>query len=73
VQVGNLLRLDTRAFEPVINVLTVEKRNQEGWPRFEIQARGGGFAAAGLNWRSAFAAEMYVEADDSSAGYGRSV
>jgi len=75
VQVGNLLRLDTRAFEPVINVLTVEKRNQEGWPRFEIQARGGGFAAAGLNWRSAFAAEMYVEADEVGRrrGFSRSV
>ena len=75
IQISSLLRLDTRGFEPILNILVVEDRNSEGWPRFEIKANGGGFAAAGLNWKSKYAAEMYVECDDDGRrrGFTKSV
>lgn len=69
IEVTNLLRLDTKRFQPVINVL-VQKREGPGCsPRFEIQSRGEGHAASGINWRSSQSAEIYVESD--SSGYRR--
>jgi hypothetical protein len=64
LQLSSLLRLDPRGFEPILNILVMEGQNSEGWPRFEIQATSGGFAAAGLNWKSKYAAEMYIESDE---------
>ncbi|MGD8634485.1 MAG: hypothetical protein PVF85_13000 [Anaerolineales bacterium] len=75
LQLSSLLRLDPRGFEPILNILVLEDENSEGWPRFEIKARGGGFAAAGLNWKSKFAAEMYIESDEEGRrrGFSKSV
>ncbi|MGD8864328.1 MAG: hypothetical protein PVI81_01930 [Anaerolineales bacterium] len=75
LQLSSLLRLDSRGFEPILNILVMEDENSEGWPRFEIKARGGGYAAAGLNWKSGYAAEMYIEADEEgrSRGFTKSV
>lgn len=75
LQLSSLLRLDPRGFEPILNILVVEDKNSEGWPRFEIKAKGGGFAASGLNWKSKYAAEIYVECDEEGRrrGFTRSV
>jgi len=75
LQLSSVLRLDTRGFEPILNILVTEDKNSEGWPRFEIKARGGGFAAAGLNWMSKHSAEMYIEADEEGRrrGFTKSV
>jgi hypothetical protein len=68
IQVSNLLRLDARGFEPVINVLLERRQSPGGNPRFEIRSKDG-FAAAGINWRTEFAAEIYAEGD--AIGYRR--
>ena len=75
LNLSSLLRLDPRGFDPILNILVVEHKNPEGWPRFEIKAKGGGFAAAGLNWKSKQAAEIYVECDEEGRrrGFTRSV
>jgi hypothetical protein len=75
LQLSSLLRLDPRGFEPILNILVMEAKNSEGWTRFEIKAQGGGYAAAGLNWKSRYAAEMYIEADEEgrSRGFTKSV
>lgn len=75
LQLSSVLRLDPRGFEPILNILVREDRNTEGWPRFEIKARGGGFAAAGSNWMSKYAAEMYIESDEEGRrrGFTKSV
>ena len=69
IAVTNLLRLDTKRFQPVINVLVQKSKGPGGSPRFEIQSRGEGYAASGINWMSSQSAEIYVESD--SSGYRR--
>lgn len=69
IAVTNLLRLDTNSFKPVMNVLVQKSEGPGGSPRFEIQSRGEGHAASGINWRSPQSAEIYVESD--SSGYRR--
>jgi hypothetical protein len=75
LQVSNLLRLDQRAFAPMINVMIIKTEAASGLPRFEIHSSVQGFAAAGINWMSSTAAEMYVEADDAGRrrGFTKSV
>lgn len=75
LQVSSLLRLDLRGFEPILNILVMEQENSEGWPRFEVRANGGGYAAAGLNWKSKYAAEIYIESDEDGRrrGFSKSV
>jgi hypothetical protein len=75
LRLSSLLRLDSRGFEPILNILVVEDENSEGWPRFEVRANAGGFAAAGLNWKSKYAAEMYIESDEEGRrrGFTKSV
>ncbi len=75
LQLSSVLRLDPRGFEPILNILVTEAQNSEGWPRFEIKAMGGGYAAAGLNWKSKYAAEMYIESDEEGRrrGFSKSV
>lgn len=75
IQVTNLLRLDTRAFTPILNVMITRTEATSGLPRFEIRSTVQGFAAAGINWMSSTAAEMYIEADDSGRrrGFTKSV
>ncbi len=63
IHVTNLLRLDTRAFSPILNVMIVRADADSGLPRFEIRSTVQGFAAAGVNWMSSTAVEVYVEAD----------
>jgi len=69
IAVLNLLRLDSKRFQPVINVLVQKSEGMGGSPRFEIQSRGEGHAASGINWMSSQSAEIYVESD--SSGYRR--
>jgi len=68
LQVSNLLRLDARGFEAVINVLIQRRQTPDGSPRYEIRSKDG-FAAAGVNWRTPFSAEIYAEGD--AIGYRR--
>ncbi len=68
IMMSNLLRLDPRGFQPLINVLVERRHTPDGLPRFEIQSSNG-FAAAGINWRTQYAAEIYAEGDPS--GYRR--
>ena len=62
LEVSNLLRLDTRGFEPVLNVLIERRHTPDGLPRYEIKSSNG-FAAAGINWQTEHAAEIYAEGD----------
>jgi len=62
VQEAEFLRLDPSLFVPQINVLVVESRTPDGWPRFEIHSDEELQAAAGLNWCGDLFAEVYVEA-----------
>lgn len=75
LQVSNLLRLDPRAFTPIMNIMIIKTEAASGLPRFEIQSSVQGYAAAGINWMSSTAAEMYVEADDAGRrrGFTKSV
>ncbi len=75
VEVTNLLRLDARAFTPILNVMIMRTQSASGLPRFEIRSSVQGFAAAGVNWMSSTAAEIYIEADESGRrrGFTKSV
>jgi hypothetical protein len=68
IMVSNLLRLDPRVFQPLLNVLVEQRHTPDGHPRFDIQSSNG-FAAAGINWRTQYAAEIYAEGDQ--PGYRR--
>jgi GNAT superfamily N-acetyltransferase len=74
-RVMELLRLDLREFEPVINVLVVEARAPGGWPRYEIRSGDQVHVAAGLNWKGPTFAEVYVDVDPAlrGRGFGKSV
>ncbi len=75
VQVAEVLRLDLREFEPIINVLVVETRSPGGWPRYEIRSGEAVYVAAGLNWKGPTFAEVYLDVDPSvrGRGFGKSV
>jgi hypothetical protein len=62
VQEAEVLRLDPSLFVPQVNVLVVESRTPDGWPRFEIHSGEALQAAAGLNWRGDHFAEVYIQA-----------
>ena len=74
-EVLDLLRLDSRSYAPIINVLVVETIAPEGLPRFEIRSGGEALAAAGLNWVGDLYAEVYLEVHPEAVGkpYGKSV
>jgi hypothetical protein len=61
IHISELLRLDVREFEPILNVLVIEKSAPDF--RFEIHAKSGSKAIAGLNWKGSTFAEVYLEAD----------
>jgi hypothetical protein len=63
VREAEILRLDPSLYVPQINVLVLESRTPDGWPRFEIHSGDKLQAAAGLNWRGDHFAEVYVEAE----------
>lgn len=72
---AELLRLDLRAFRPMVNVLVVETQSPGGWPRYEIRSGQTVFGAAGLNWKGPAFAEVYLEVSPEArqTAYGRSV
>jgi len=63
VREAEFLRLDPSLYVPQINVLVLESRTPDGWPRFEIRSGEMLQAAAGLNWKGDHFAEVYVEAE----------
>jgi hypothetical protein len=65
-----LLRLEPSAYEPILNVLVVERQAPGGLPRYEIETAHGLHAAAGLNWQGSHFAEVYLDADDRGRGSG---
>ncbi len=75
MQAAEVLRLDLREFQPVINVLVVETRSPGGWPRYEIRSGDTVYVAAGLNWKGPTFAEVYLDVDPSvrGRGFGKSV
>jgi hypothetical protein len=70
-----LYRSDPGTFPTEFNVLIVESTTPDGLKRFEIRSRQEVVAAAGLNWRSPYFAEVYVEGTPEaiSRGLTRSV
>ena len=70
VREAEILRLDPAMFVPQINVLVLESRTPDGWPRFEIHTGEMLQAAAGLNWRGDQFAEVYLEAQPAAAARG---
>jgi len=71
----DLLRVDSRSYSPLLNVLVVESTAPGGLPRFEIRSGGVTHAAAGLNWIGELYAEVYLETSPEALGkpYGKSV
>ncbi len=67
--------LRRESFSPVINVLVTRNPSPDGLPRYEIRQGERVLAAAGLNWRSPFFAEIFVHTDEAvrERGHGRSV
>ena len=70
VREAEILRLDPSLFVPQINVLVLESRTPDGWPRFEIHSGELLQAAAGLNWSGDHFAEVYVEAMPAAVARG---
>jgi hypothetical protein len=70
-----LLRCDPRAFQPLINVLVVESKTDQDWPRYEIKSRDVVQAASGINWMGEKFGEIYVEStrEGQTRGFRRSV
>jgi hypothetical protein len=62
-RITELLRLDPRSFEPILNVLVMEVHMPSGLPRYEIKTKSGSHAAAGINWMGERFSEIYLEAD----------
>ena len=69
-RVNEIHRLDLAFYDRVMNILAVRNENSSGWPRYEITSRKGGFAAAGVNWLSSHAAEIYTDADEEGRNRG---
>jgi hypothetical protein len=69
-RVFDIHRLDLAFYDRVMNILAVRNENSSGWPRYEIASRRGGFAAAGVNWLSPHAAEIYTDADEEGRNRG---
>ena len=69
-RISEIHRLNLSFYDRVINILAVRKENSSGWPRYEITSRKGGFAAAGVNWLSPYAVEIYTDADEEGRSRG---
>jgi hypothetical protein len=69
-RVNEIHRLDLGFYDRVMNILAVRNENSSGWPRYEINSRKGGFAAAGVNWLSTHAVEIYTDADEEGRNRG---
>jgi len=66
-QVNRIYELDVSSFRPVINVMV--QPGQSAF-RYEIHTQGRVVAAAGVNWRSAHLADMYVYTEQGFKGRG---
>ena len=62
-------------FKPLINVLVQRAAGSDGALRYEIRAQDRVRAWAGVNWRSDYFAEVYVEVEQAvrGRGWGRAV
>lgn len=62
-------------FKPLINVLVQRATGSDGAPRYEIRAQDRVRAWAGVNWRSDYFAEVYVQVEQAvrGRGWGRAV
>lgn len=69
-RISEIHRLNLSFYDRVMNILAVRKENSSGWPRYEITSRKGGFAAAGVNWLSPHAVEIYTDADEEGRSRG---
>jgi len=69
-EVLGLYRLDPAKFDPELNILVVSNPAPDGSPRFEISSNGAVHAAAGVNWRSPYFAEVYVYTEPAARGRG---
>jgi hypothetical protein len=69
-----IYRLDSRRFQPEINVLVRREAAHDGTPRAVIESQGMR-ATAGLNWQSPAFVELFVHVDPGARqrGWGRSV
>jgi len=61
--IWHILRTDAEHFMPLINVLVTQERGPGRQPRWQIRAQERVIAAAGVNWRSSYWAEIYVAAE----------
>lgn len=74
-----VLVLDERQFEPIVNVLVTETASNNPYPRFVIRSTGTGSdeiaASAGINWQTDHFAEISVNTNPRHRrqGFGRSV
>lgn len=69
-----VFQLDSRRFQPEINVLVRHNTAHDGTPRAVIESHGMR-ATAGLNWQSPTFAELFVHVDPEARqrGWGKSV
>lgn len=65
-----IYRLEPSKFDPELNVMVVSNPAPDGSPRFEISSHGSIHAAAGVNWRSPYFAEVYVYTESAARGRG---
>jgi hypothetical protein len=74
-QFNFIYRFDPSRFQPELNVLVQPARSADGLPRFIIQSREQVAAEAGVNWRSRYFAEMYVQTQPwaRERGWGKAV
>lgn len=70
-----ILRLDPARYDPETNVLIQHSRDRAGSPRVEVKRNNQPIASAGVNWRSAHFAEVYVQVEPGQErrGLGRSL
>jgi hypothetical protein len=75
IRILDLYRLDRASFKSIINVLLQETETPGGRPRYEIHSQTGVRAAAGINWRGEYFAEVYVDVipETDLSGFGGSV
>ncbi len=65
-----MYRLEPSRFEHKVNILTVGRRTERGFPFFEIRNNDMSLAQAGVNWRSPSFAEVYVNVHRQAQGRG---
>jgi hypothetical protein len=69
-EINWVYRFDTRHYRPEINVLVQPSPTPQALPRFVIRSRDQIASEAGVNWRSAHFAEVYVHTQPWARGRG---